>query len=123
MSDDLILDEAYPARRILTLIANKWTPIVLYCLGQGTGHFGKMQRQIPGISKKMLAQVLRGLERDGLVTRKVFRSVPPKTEYTITDLGRRIHEPVMLLCDWALENADAFDAMEQHRAKTTQDTP
>lgn len=108
-----ILDEHYPARRILNLIANKWTPIVMYCLGQGSRHFGQMQRQIPGISKKMLAQVLRKLERDGLVTRTVFRVVPPKTEYEITNLGRRLHEPLKMLCDWAVENADVLDELQQ----------
>ena len=89
-----ILDERYPARRVLNLIADKWTPIVMYCLAGRTRRFGEMQRRIPGLSKKMLIQVLRNLERDGLVHREVFQIVPPKTEYTLTDLGRRLHEPI-----------------------------
>jgi DNA-binding HxlR family transcriptional regulator len=73
-----ILDELYPARRLLNLIADKWTPIVMYCLASGSRRFGEMQRRIPGLSKKMLIQALRKLERDGLVHREVFQVVPPR---------------------------------------------
>lgn len=110
-----ILDERYPARRVLNLIANKWTPILMYCLAGGTQHFGEMQRRIPGLSKKMLTQVLRGLERDGLVHREVFQVVPPKTEYTLTDLGRQFHEPIAFLCRWASEHIAELDDVDRHR--------
>jgi DNA-binding HxlR family transcriptional regulator len=118
MTDDVrgeVLDERYPARRVLNLIADKWTPIVLYCLAGGTRRFGEMQRRIPGLSKKMLIQVLRALERDGLVHREVFQVVPPKTEYTLTELGRRLHEPVAMLCRWAADHVADLDAVERHR--------
>jgi DNA-binding HxlR family transcriptional regulator len=118
MTDDgrgAVLDERYPARRVLNLIADKWTPIVLYCLAGGTRRFGEMQRRIPGLSKKMLIQVLRGLERDGLVHREVFQVVPPKTEYTLTELGQRLHEPVAMLCQWAADHVTDLDAVERHR--------
>ncbi len=118
MTDDglgEVLDDRYPARRVLNLIADKWTPIVLYCLAGGTRRFGEMQRRIPGLSKKMLIQVLRTLERDGLVHRQVFQVVPPKTEYTLTELGRRLHEPVAMLCQWAADHVEELDAVERNR--------
>jgi DNA-binding HxlR family transcriptional regulator len=73
-----IFDGRYPARRVLSLIGDKWTPIVLYCLSGGVRRFNEMQHRIPDISKKMLIQVLRKLEADGLVNRKVYPVVPPK---------------------------------------------
>ncbi len=101
------LDDRYPARRLLDLIGDKWTPIVLYCLSGGVRRFNEMHRQIPDISKKVLVQVLRSLENDGLVERTVYPVVPPKTEYRLTDDGRRLHEPVAALSSWAINN-DAF---------------
>jgi DNA-binding HxlR family transcriptional regulator len=114
-----ILDERYPARRVLNLIADKWTPIVMYCLAGGTRRFGEMQRRIPGLSKKMLIQVLRNLERDGLAHREVFQVVPPKTEYTLTDLGRRLHEPISLVCHWAADHAGMLEEIEHNRRTST----
>jgi DNA-binding HxlR family transcriptional regulator len=101
------LDARFPARRLLDLIGDKWTPIVLYCLSGGVRRFNELQRQIPDISKKVLIQVLRALERDGLVERTVYPVVPPKTEYRLTEDGKRLHAPVATLCAWALDN-EAF---------------
>lgn len=110
--DSQPLDMRYPARRYLQLIGDKWTPVVLYCLSSGTRRFGELQRHIPDISKKMLIQVLRQLEADGLVDRKVYHQVPPKTEYALTPAGKRIHEPIAAMCRWAMKNerliADIF---------------
>jgi DNA-binding HxlR family transcriptional regulator len=97
------LDARFPARRLLNIVGDKWTPIVLYCLSGGVRRFSELQRQIPDISKKMLIQVLRSLENDGLVHRTVFPVVPPKTEYRLTDDGRRLHEPVAALCAWSIK--------------------
>jgi DNA-binding HxlR family transcriptional regulator len=107
-----IFDERYPARRILKLIGDKWTPIVLYCLSGGVRRFNELQRHIPDISKKMLIQVLRKLEASGLVNRKVYPVVPPKTEYALTEAGRRLHEPVALLCRWAAANTALLDKID-----------
>jgi DNA-binding HxlR family transcriptional regulator len=74
-----------------------------------------MQRQIPGISKKMLIQGLRSLETDGLVKGTVYPVVPPKTEYRLTAEGKRLHEPVAALCRWAIENAKFLDAVHARR--------
>lgn len=112
-----ILDRSYPARQVLDLISNKWTPIIIYCLSRGTRRFGELQRQLPDISKKMLIQALRQLEQDGLVHRKVYRVVPPKTEYSLTDLGQRFHEPISMLCEWAMTHQDELRAVEERRSR------
>lgn len=104
-----------PARRVLDLIADKWTPIILYCLSGRTHRFSELERQIPDISKKMLTQVLRRLETQGLVRRTVHQGVPVRTDYALTPLGRRIHEPVALLCEWALAHEDDIEAVIRRR--------
>lgn len=111
-----IYETDYPARRVLDLIADKWTPIILYCLSGGTRRFSELQHQIPDISKKMLIQTLRRLEGDGIVHRKVYAVVPPKTEYSLTDLGRRMHEPIALICEWAVTHTEEIDTVFRHRA-------
>ena len=110
-------DMRYPARRYLDIIGDKWTPIVLYCLSTGLRRFGELQRRIPDISKKMLIQVLRQLEADGLVNRKVYQQVPPKTEYKLTSAGQRIHEPIAAMCEWAKKNDDVIAAVVAKRNK------
>jgi len=110
-SSDIFVDR-YPARRVLNLIGDKWTPIVLYCLSGGVRRFNELQHRIPDISKKMLIQVLRKLEAAGLVERKVYPVVPPKTEYTLTATGRQLHEPVAILCRWAAANTALLDKIE-----------
>ena len=112
-----VYEARYPVRRILDLIADKWTPIILYCLSGGTRRFSELQHQIPGISKKMLIQVLRRLEEDGLVRREVYPVVPPKTEYSLTDLGKRFHEPISLLCEWALSNESEIEKVYRRRRR------
>src|SRR5258708_26956917 len=99
MSDKItVYGEDYPSRRLLALVGDKWTPIVLYILGRGTKRYGELQRHLPDVSKKMLTQTLRALERDGLLTRTVYAEVPPKVEYDLTPLGRVFLEPVTSLC-------------------------
>lgn len=106
----------YPARRLLELVGDKWTPIVLFSLSDSTKRFSEIQRAIPDVSKKMLIQVLRALERAGLVERTVYPVVPPKTEYRLTPDGRRLHEPVAALCTWAAEHEAFLDELHQRRA-------
>jgi DNA-binding HxlR family transcriptional regulator len=112
-----VYDEDYPSRRLLDLIGDKWTPIVLYVLGQGTRRYGEMQRHLPDISKKMLTQTLRALEEGGLLRRTVYAEVPPKVEYDLTALGRIYLEPVTALCRWANEHANDLDAVQMNRRK------
>ena len=115
-----ILNSIYPARRILDLIGDKWTPIVLYCLSvREVRRFNELQRQSPDISKKMLIQTLRNLERDGLLERAVYAQLPPKTEYRLTDDGRKLREPISQLCRWAVENRGFIDDILSRRELTT----
>jgi DNA-binding HxlR family transcriptional regulator len=112
-----VYDDEYPARRLLDLVGDKWTPIVLYILGQGTKRYGEMQRHLPDVSRKMLTQTLRELEAGGLLTRTVYAEVPPKVEYDLTPLGRKFLEPVTQLCRWATDHPDDLDAVKTHRKK------
>lgn len=97
-------DTHFPARSMFSLIGDRWTTVVLYCLSlREVRRFNELQRQIPDISKKMLVQTLRSLERDGLVERTVYPQVPPKTEYRLTEDGHRLREPIAELCRWAVE--------------------
>lgn len=115
-------DERYPARSILALIGDKWRPVVLYCMSiREVRRFNELQRAIPGISKKMLIQTLRNLERDGLVERTVYPQVPPKTEYRLTGDGHRIREPIAQLCGWAEENEAFITAVLARRSSSRTD--
>src|ERR1700688_1744110 len=119
MTDKItVYNEGYPSRRLLELIGDKWTPIVLYILGQGTKRYGEMQRHLPDISKKMLTQTLRALEKGRLLRRTVYAEVPPKVEYELTALGRIYLEPVTALCRWAAEHSNHLDAVQRNRRKT-----
>src|SRR5580700_9744608 len=99
-----LYDPQYPARQVLRVIADTWTPIVLFCLKGKTRRFNELQRSIPDISKKMLTQTLRKLEQRGLLNRLVHPVVPPHVDYSLTSAGNKFAEAVALLCDWAVQN-------------------
>ncbi|MEL6381771.1 MAG: helix-turn-helix domain-containing protein [Cyanobacteria bacterium J06626_18] len=101
----------YPVRQLLQLISDAWTPIIFHCLSDGEKRFSELQKQLPDISKKMLTQVLRRLENDGLVHRTVYKVVPPKTEYRLTEQGQKLHEPITILCQWARSNESVIDSI------------
>lgn len=101
----------------LSRVGDKWSVLTVVTLGNGPRRFNELKRSIGGISQRMLTLTLRGLERDGMVTRTVFPTVPPRVDYELTALGRSLREPVKALGDWALENQSkimrarqAFDA-------------
>src|SRR6478672_4248255 len=100
-SNGSVLDAQCPSRLVLDRIAGKWTALIIQVLAQGTKRYATLQREIGGISQKMLTQTLRSLERDGLVQRTVHPVVPPKVEYTLTKLGRTLIEPLQGLCRWS----------------------
>lgn len=100
------LDPHCPSRQVLDRIGDRWSVLVLLLLSDGTHRFGQLARAIGGISQKMLTQTLRGLERDGLVTRTVYAEVPPRVEYDLTELGRSLHGVVDALIDWAVSHID-----------------
>ena len=89
---------------VLARIGDKWSVLVVSRLGEGAMRFNELRRSIGGISQRMLTLTLRGLERDGLLTRTVFATVPPRVEYALTPLGRDLLAPVSALGDWALRN-------------------
>jgi DNA-binding HxlR family transcriptional regulator len=102
---------------VLARIGDKWTVLIVALLGDGPKRFSEIKRMVGGISQRMLTLTLRGLERDGLVTRTVFPTVPPRIDYELTDLGRSLWEPVEALGAWARANQvrietarKAFDA-------------
>lgn len=88
--------------QILERIGDKWTIMIVGALAtQGTMRFNALQRAIPGLSHKMLTTTLRGLERDGLVMRTAFATIPPRVDYQLTEQGRSLHEPLLTLASWA----------------------
>ncbi len=93
--------EHCPGRELLDRIGQKWAPLVLIALAVKKRRFSDLQRAIPAISKRMLTQTLRDLERDGLLTRQVFPTKPPSVEYQLSDLGRSLLTPLAVLIDWA----------------------
>ena len=104
-------DPANPiCRTISTLLArigDKWTVLVVNELGDGSKRFNELRRQIPSVSQRMLTLTLRNLERDGLVSRTVTPTIPPRVDYELTELGRSLLKPVNALADWALRAARA----------------
>ena len=105
-----VADACRPITDILTRVGDKWSVMVVMLLGNGTKRFNEMRRLIGGISQRMLTLTLRGLERDGLVTRTVFPTVPPRVDYALTDLGRSLLSPISALGAWAYGHRDAIDA-------------
>src|SRR5215210_1140358 len=97
---------ACPTRTVLDSIADKWATLIIDLLGEGPRRFGALQRAIGGISQKMLTQTLRTLERDGLVSRRVYPTTPPSVEYALTPLGQTLTEPLGALTAWAVANID-----------------
>ena len=97
------------AREVLDRVGDKWSLHVVHLLGTGTKRFGELHKTIDGITPRMLTVTLRTLERDGLVTRKVFAVVPPKVEYSLTRMGETLLEAVDPLMRWAFLHLGAID--------------
>ncbi len=102
--EEPLLNKNCPVRQLINIVGDKWTLPVLYVLKQDTKRYSELQREIPGISKKMLTQTLRRLESDNIIKRKVYPVVPPKTEYNLTAFGRELIKPIEVLADWAWEH-------------------
>ncbi|WP_327723199.1 helix-turn-helix domain-containing protein [Streptomyces europaeiscabiei] len=88
------------AREIFSDVANKWALLIIETLGERTLRFSELRNEVEGVSHKMLTQNLRMLERNGLVDRTVYPTVPPRVEYTLTEPGRALRTTVDALCDW-----------------------
>jgi DNA-binding HxlR family transcriptional regulator len=91
-------------REILDRIGDKWSLYIVAMLANGPRRFNELKRSIDGISQRMLTLTLRGLERDGLITRTMFPTIPPRVDYELTDMGKTLLEPVMALVNWANRN-------------------
>jgi DNA-binding HxlR family transcriptional regulator len=104
-----------PAEITLRVIGGKWKPVILWHLSGGTRRFSELKRSIPGITQRMLSQQLRELEGDGVVLRKVYAQVPPKTEYSLTVFGRTLCPILRLMCKWGGEHARRL----RNRARAT----
>jgi DNA-binding HxlR family transcriptional regulator len=103
-------------REVLNLVGDKWSLLLIQHLADGPSRFSDLKRTVEGISQRMLTLTLRHLERDGLVSRTVYPTVPPRVDYALTPLGRTLRGPVSELASWAEKNReqmqsarDAFD--------------
>jgi DNA-binding HxlR family transcriptional regulator len=99
--------------RVLTRVGDKWSVMVIVYIQDGPHRFNEIKRGIEGISQQMLTRTLRGLERDGLVTRTIMPTSPPQVEYSLTGLGRSLSKPVLALGQWACEHIDQVDEAQR----------
>ncbi|MGA8114593.1 MAG: helix-turn-helix domain-containing protein [Actinocatenispora sp.] len=111
-----VLAAACPTRQVIDRIGDRWTLLVLYALGTGTLRFSALRHRVEGVSQKMLTQTLRGLERDGIVRRRVYPTVPPKVEYSLTPLGEELTEVITGIRAWAYRRMDDIAAARERYA-------
>ena len=108
---------------VLSRIGDKWTILVVMILGEGPMRFNELRRRVGGISQRMLTLTVRGLERDGFVTRTVFPTIPPRVDYELTPLGHSLLMPIQKLGSWAMQNIDLIeDARRRFDQASGQDT-
>jgi len=113
----------------LARIGDKWTVMVVGALSKGPIRYNEIRRRVEGISQRMLTLTLKGLEQDGLVTRTMYPTIPPRVDYELTKLGRKLIVPLKALSKWARENRpamlaarEAFQRRGQHGAPRTRFT-
>ncbi|MDQ0642773.1 winged helix-turn-helix transcriptional regulator [Microbacterium murale] len=122
MSDPVwnVMLASCPSRTSLARVANKWTAMIVIALSDGPARFGAIRDRVGGISGKVLADTLRDLERDGLLTRTAYDEMPPRVEYELTLLGLTLREPLTALGRWAEHHIEevlvARDAYDQRSA-------
>jgi DNA-binding HxlR family transcriptional regulator len=120
--EESIIQRNCRTRRGLDLIADEWTMLVVVALREDTKRFSQLHAQIEGISKKMLTQTLRTLERNGLVKRVVYPVIPPIVEYSLTPLGQTLIKPIWALRDWSeqhIEEVERMRAEYDQKSKTS----
>ncbi|WP_082528528.1 helix-turn-helix domain-containing protein [Devosia sp. Root105] len=100
--------------QVLDLIGDKWTIMVVGVLSRGPTRFNEIMRAVGGVSHRMLTLTLRGLVRNGLVSRTPFATIPPRVDYELTELGRSLIEPLKVMSGWAMDNGAA---LEQAKAR------
>lgn len=112
-----VFDRSCASHQAVGRLADKWTLLLFYALAQGTKRYSELQRQIVGISPKMLTQTLRSLEENGYVEREIFPEVPPRVEYSLTELGVSFVQPVAVLYQWAQEHKDELVRIRSRNAR------
>ena len=108
-----VAEDCRAVSEVLSRVGDKWTVLVVQTLGDGPKRFNELRRALGSISQRMLTLTLRGLERDGLVTRTVYPTIPPRVDYELTKLGRSLLEPVSELGLWARQNRAAIQNARQ----------
>ena len=108
-----VAEDCRAVSEVLSRVGDKWTVLVVSTLGDGPKRFNELRKALGSISQRMLTLTLRGLERDGLVTRTVFPTIPPRVDYELTDLGRSLLDPVSELSLWARRHRVAIQAARQ----------
>lgn len=101
-----VYNSSCPSRTALNRIGDRWTPLVVGALAERPYRFGELRRRVDGVSQKMLTQTLRSLERDGLVSRTAFATVPVTVEYALTPLGETLIPVLAAVRDWAEEHVE-----------------
>jgi len=108
-----VASECPAVREVLNRVGDKWSVLVVALLGDGKKRFSELRREIEGISQRMLTLTLKGLERDGLITRTVYPTIPVRVEYDLTRLGRSLLVPISQLGEWAASNRESIHAARE----------
>jgi DNA-binding HxlR family transcriptional regulator len=103
-------DKCLAVREVLNRVGDKWSVQVVGMLGDGRKRFNELRHGIDGISQRMLTLTLKGLERDGLITRTAYPTIPPRVEYELTKLGRSLLKPITALADWSADNREKIQS-------------
>ena len=111
-----VSEDCRAVSEVLARVGDKWTVLVVSMLGDGPKRFSELRRGLGSISQRMLTLTLRGLERDGLLTRTVYPTIPPRVEYALTPLGRDLLLPISALAGWAIRNQPKIE-----KARTSYD--
>ena len=117
------LNDDCPIEATLDIVGGKWKVLILFYLMRGTVRFGEFQRLIPKITQRMLTLQLRELEEDGVIHREVYRQVPPKVEYSLTEFGRSLEPILLLMRDWGVANKERLARIASATASPDAETP
>ncbi|GAB4209300.1 MAG: winged helix-turn-helix transcriptional regulator [Roseiflexaceae bacterium] len=107
-----------PVETTLQVIGGKWKPLIIFYLLQGTQRFNELRRRLPQVTQQMLTLQLRELERDGVVRRHVYAQVPPKVEYSLTELGRSLEPILLMMLEWGERFGRQRAGQEEPRTKS-----
>ena len=111
--NDHLPSDCRPIAQILSRVGDKWSILLLNVLGDQTMRFKDLHRAMPGISQRMLTVTLRNLERDGLISRKVYPTIPPKVEYCLSDRGRSLRCAIVPIAEWVTVNREGIEEAQR----------